>query len=423
MLLVAVVTVALGLSYFLKIHSYAYFVVFQIADGLVQSNGLPILIACVASWYGKGRRGLVMGIWYSHTSVGNILGSIIPGIWASGAWGWSFVVPGILMAVFGIVTFFTLVTEPSEVDCREPKQNMTNNYDHYRTKGERQRLLDDSTANSYVEEDNSGRLLHSRHRSINSVDTANMPDIHHNQSPPKVAIRFIDAIKIDSVAIFAFALFFNKLVSYTFIYWLPFYLDDIDINGVRYGSEKSAFLSVFFDLGGIIGSVSAGLIIDKTGCKAIICTVLLLLSVPSLFIYHYFGHISLAVNIVLMMLCGITVYGPSALIITTVSAELGNHPSLKSNQRATATVSSIINGTGGIGAAMGPLLTGYIVPTGWSHVFYMLMASEGASALYFMGHHTSKTNLFFLVIIPFNHKGNKPVKETRSDVALSLYAK
>ena len=32
------------------------------------------------------RRGLIMGIWNSHTSVGNILGSAIAGIWASHDW-------------------------------------------------------------------------------------------------------------------------------------------------------------------------------------------------------------------------------------------------------------------------------------------------------------------------------------------------
>ena len=32
------------------------------------------------------RRGLIMGIWNSHVSVGNILGSAIAGIWAGNKW-------------------------------------------------------------------------------------------------------------------------------------------------------------------------------------------------------------------------------------------------------------------------------------------------------------------------------------------------
>lgn len=55
------------------------------------------------------RRGLIMGIWNSHTSVGNILGSLIAGVWVSSDWGLSFIVPGIIIAVIGIICFFFLV--------------------------------------------------------------------------------------------------------------------------------------------------------------------------------------------------------------------------------------------------------------------------------------------------------------------------
>lgn len=50
-----------------------------------------------------------MGIWNSHTSVGNILGSLIAGVWVSSAWGLSFIVPGIIIATVGIICFFFLV--------------------------------------------------------------------------------------------------------------------------------------------------------------------------------------------------------------------------------------------------------------------------------------------------------------------------
>ena len=50
-----------------------------------------------------------MGIWNSHTSVGNILGSLIAGVWVNHAWGWSFVVPGIIIGSLGVLVFFFLV--------------------------------------------------------------------------------------------------------------------------------------------------------------------------------------------------------------------------------------------------------------------------------------------------------------------------
>lgn len=50
-----------------------------------------------------------MGIWNSHTSVGNILGSLIAGVWVSSAWGLSFIVPGVIIAAVGVLCFFFLV--------------------------------------------------------------------------------------------------------------------------------------------------------------------------------------------------------------------------------------------------------------------------------------------------------------------------
>lgn len=76
-----------------------------------------------------------------------------------------------------------------------------------------------------------------------------------------------------------------------------------------------------------------------------------------------------------MFVTGMFVNGPYALITTAVSADLGTHKSLKGNSRALATVTAIIDGTGSIGAAVGPLLTGYISAKSWSAVFTMLMAA------------------------------------------------
>jgi OPA family glycerol-3-phosphate transporter-like MFS transporter 1/2 len=38
------------------------------------------------------------------------------------------------------------------------------------------------------------------------------------------SVGFLEAWAIPKVASFAFCLFFSKLVAYTFLYWLPFYI-------------------------------------------------------------------------------------------------------------------------------------------------------------------------------------------------------
>ena len=82
-----------------------------------------------------------------------------------------------------------------------------------------------------------------------------------------------------------------------------------------------------------------------------------------------------------MFITGMLVNGPYALITTAVSADLGTHSSLNGNSRALATVTAIIDGTGSAGAAIGPLLTGYISAQSWSAVFAMLMMAALVAGL------------------------------------------
>ena len=63
---------------------------------------------CVSQKHVICRRGFIMGVWNSHTSVGNILGSLIAGAFVNHSWGWSFVVPGIIIGSFGVFTFLFL---------------------------------------------------------------------------------------------------------------------------------------------------------------------------------------------------------------------------------------------------------------------------------------------------------------------------
>jgi MFS family permease len=88
-----------------------------------------------------------------------------------------------------------------------------------------------------------------------------------------------------------------------------------------------------------------------------------------------------------MMAAGFFVNGPYALITTAVSADLGTHQSLAGNEKALATVTAIIDGMGSIGAAIGPLMTGYIseLPGGFDNVFLMLYGAAASAGLLLTG--------------------------------------
>ncbi|PIK50342.1 putative sugar phosphate exchanger 2 [Apostichopus japonicus] len=166
-----------------------------------------------------------------------------------------------------------------------------------------------------------------------------------SQQPP---ITFCGALLIPGVIEFSLCLFFAKLVSYSFLFWLPFYLLN---NLPNVGDRQAAYLSTLFDIGGIFGGILAGYLADVTGSSGIISFLTLCLAAPVVFLYNFFGRTSYIVNIVLMVITGFFVNGPYALITTAVSADLGTHESLHGNAKALSTVTAIIDGTGTIGAA------------------------------------------------------------------------
>uniref|UniRef100_A0A663LT83 Glucose-6-phosphate exchanger SLC37A2 n=1 Tax=Athene cunicularia TaxID=194338 RepID=A0A663LT83_ATHCN len=322
MVLSGLFTALFGLGYFWDIHVLWYFIVMQVCNGLVQTTGWPSVVACVGNWFGKGKRGLIMGIWNSHTSVGNILGSLIAGVWVSSAWGLSFVVPGIIIAVMGIICFFFLV----ECECREPEHSV--------------------------------------------MPGSKDPEaVTSNEGP--LTISFLGALRIPGVVEFSLCLLFAKLVSYTFLYWLPLYI----VNVAHFGAKEAGDLSTLFDVGGILGGIFAGLISDYTGGRATTCCVMLVIAAPM--VSCHVGKKSFpstCMELVWLCCCKKTQ-------LISCNPSLGTHESLKGNAKALSTVTAIIDGTGSIGAALGPLLAGLISPTGWNNVFYMLIAADVLACL------------------------------------------
>ena len=154
-----------------------------------------------------------------------------------------------------------------------------------------------------------------------------------------------------------------------------------EIGGDFVSVKSAGNLSTLFDVGGIVGGIIAGHLSDKLNARATTAATFMYAAIPSMLLYRFYGGVSMTWNIVLMMIVGLFVNGPYALITTAVSADLGTHSSLKGDSRALATVTAIIDGTGSAGAALGPLLTGFLSTKGWDKVFVMLMISALVAGL------------------------------------------
>ncbi|XP_057429020.1 putative glycerol-3-phosphate transporter 5 [Lotus japonicus] len=340
-------TVLFGLGYWLDVHVLGFFVGVQIVCGVFQSIGWPCVVAVVGNWLGESKRGLIMGIWNSHTSVGNIIGSVV----ASGAlefgWGWSFLLPGFLIIFVGVLVFLFLVVNPEDMGFAHSGMDI------------------EMSAEAEIHSEENQQKVESEEAKL----------IEPDNSDSSSAIGFLEAWKLPGVAPFAFCLFFSKLVAYTFLYWLPFYIRHTAVAGVHLSHKTAGLLSTIFDVGGVLGGITAGFISDMIEARAITSILFLFLSIPALILYRAFGSISMLTNISLMFLSGFLVNGPYSLITTAVAADLGTQSLNGGNSRALATVTAIIDGTGSVGAALGPLMAGYISTRGWNSVFFMLILS------------------------------------------------
>lgn len=302
-----------------------------------------------------------MGIWNTHVSVGNILGSAIAAVFVKSAWGMSFIIPGIMIAAMGVVNIIFLVPDPKFVDVEfvkkdddDPQSSSTN----FKQKRQRSDLV---SPNPWASLDEDGE-----------------------ERNPVQAIGLWGALRIPGVIEYSLCLFFAKLVSYTFLFWLPLYITNISIGGVQYNDADAADWAIFFDVGGAIGGITAGYLVDRYRTPGIINVVMLVLAAPSLFLFKFHGESKLGLFIFYMILSGFFVNGPYALITTAVSASLGTHECLRGNTKAMAVVTSIIDATGSLGAALGPLLAGVISAHSWDNVFYMLIACDVIAAVLLM---------------------------------------
>lgn len=353
--------VAFGISHPLDIHSMTYFIAVQIVSGAAQTTGWPVVVTCVSNWFDRSKLGTIYGLWNSHTNLGNILGATIAGHYVEKDWGLSFMVPGAIMIGVGVVLFLFLVPAPKDVGLSGlPKE------------------LDAERSTREAPKATTGQFAHTSAQSFGLDLESSQRDGNQSQTDVRVgherAISFFKALMIPGVIEYSFCLFFAKLVSYTFLYWLPRYITASTTNN----SQDSAYLSASFDLGGIVGAIVAGYLSDKFKVNGIICNIMLMFAIPSMFAYQKFGALSSWNNILLQLLVGMLVNGPYCLITTAVSADLGDR--IKDGH-AMATVSAIIDGMGSLGAVVGPLFAGFVSTTDWSAVFIMLMLSDVFASL------------------------------------------
>ncbi|VDM41398.1 unnamed protein product [Toxocara canis] len=285
-----------------------------IAFGMVGS-------AAAGNWFGGDNRGFVMGLWAACQPIGNIIGSLLIAVVLPFGYEYTFVFNSSLMVLGALVVALAIEERPQ----RESDQT-------------------------------SGDEMPTETEAI---------DVHSEGTP----VGLFEALLLPSVIPYCLTNICLKLVNYAFFFWLPFYLT------ANYGwTERDAnALSIWYDIGGIMGSVTGGFISDRMGCRSPVIVAMLLASLGALFCYNGIGGAPI-LNAIVMTVVGVTVSGPYNLIVGAICVDLGTQPLLSSNAQAMATVSGIIDGTGSAGSAVGQ----FVIPLmenqfGWNSVFYLFI--------------------------------------------------
>ncbi|KAI8441457.1 hypothetical protein MSG28_015057, partial [Choristoneura fumiferana] len=345
--------------------------------GVAQTTGWPGTVATVGKWFGNSKKGLIFGIWNSHTSLGNILGTLMAARFVERDWALSFVYPALVMGVVAFMVFLFLAPDPRMVGIVLPERTPVRTVElsmglvppptmsekrvervtrNEWASSEKRRVFacdgrllapldslvrggrqadiaerpsrqsrksideDEPTPSTVIVGDQAASLRPNRH-SANAQpqhDEATEHTALISRPAPAGAVSLSRALRIPGVLEFSFSLFFAKLVSYTFLYWLPLYIN----TSTHLTPKQSGDLSTVFDVGGIVGAVLAGLIADCCGCPGAVCACFYIVCAPTLLAYQSWGASSYALNVCLLVACGVLVNGPYALITTAVSAEL-----------------------------------------------------------------------------------------------------
>lgn len=311
MMLSAILALVFGAGDALAIYAIAFGL-----NGLAQSSGWPGNGKLMASWFSSRERGEVMGYWGTCYQVGGLAATAFA-TFLLARWGWraAFVGPALWVAVVAIAILIFARDRPSQVGYADPD--------------------------------------------IDPTLTAVQRKLLRRQAWPRV-LR-------NPLTWFLGANYFcMKLMRYSLLFWLPYYLNQ----GLGYGRAESGYLSMSFEAGGVIGVIASGLAADRLfGRRRIaVAASMTALLAGALALYGAVGADSMALNFLSMMLVGALLFGPDALVSGAVAQDLGG-------PYAAALGCGVINGLGSLGAILQGYLTYYISEYyGWDALFVAFQA-------------------------------------------------
>jgi sugar phosphate permease len=301
------------------------------ANGLAQATGWPGTNKAIADVTTIETRGRFMGVWSTCYQVGGLVATALA-TWLLATFGWrqAFFAPAAWIALWGVVVLVALPTGrgalPEPVSPAPP------------TSAEQ---LDESPARSA------------------DIEEAHEPSL----------------LRLPALYCYAASYFCIKLIRYSLLFWLPFFLHE----ALHYSEKSSGYLSIGFEVGGIVGTLVFGSVSDRLRHvpRARVAAVGLVGLAAALVVYARAAAIGPLAGFVSLCFVGAFLFGPDSLVGGACAQDLGG------SRRAGAAV-GIVNGVGSVGAVLQGFLTAYVSNRwGWPTLFdgFVGLALLGAVVL------------------------------------------
>eukprot|EP01083_Nonionella_stella_P006845 19817_1 len=300
-----------------NLNSRIFFCILWVINGIVQSVGWPTGVKLMANWFDGAHDGMIFGVWTACQCTGNIIGSAYDDYVDAHnlPMQWNFWLPAIQAAVIGIVVFICVPTYPKGmIPIRS----------------------------------------HSRVSSLARSDVIqNAPSISDHEGDEGVGLR--EALKLPNIMMYGLIFACLKGVNYTLFFWLPDFLE----TGSNFTDDEADKLSIYYNVGQIIGSWFCGLISDRFVKRTPVIFVFLLLSVTPIFMFRI-PDPSYDFVAILSSVAGFFMGGPSNLISSVMAAEVGKQQTKEGKPASLSTLSGIVDGMGGFGAAICVFVSTYL---------------------------------------------------------------
>lgn len=294
-------------------------------NGFAQSTGWPGNGKAMAEWYGTARRGEVMGWWSTCYQAGGLVATLLAARMIQWfGWRGTFVAPAIWVAVGGVAFFLWVRDRPSDLGYKDP----------------------DSVATDAAER--------------RALMRAELPRV----------------LRTPMVWALGAAYFCCKSIRYSFIFWLPYFLEIAH----GYSKAQALDLSIAFDAGGIAFVILAGFVADRVFARRRVATAFtfLWMLVAALFLYRELADASTAVNVLGLALVGGTLFAADSLISGAVAQDLGG-------PHAAGLAAGLVNGIGSIGQVVQGFVLVYVTDVyGWNALFAVFGVLAGLGSLFLL---------------------------------------